>query len=1117
MKKFISLILAALMSMNICMAANALTLSGTYTFADTAYSPELGAYVLMAKDLSSGAHATEVYFSENGTDWKKVLSSASGKNYANGTVRQNIVWWESQKVFVAQIGGDLYISADGQKWTKTDGKTTPMRGYANNMVETNGDMLVTAGGKAMRIYKNLTDKPEVVEFTTNTNYYAKTIAMSHEQESIVILDQWTLYSVEGAERTVSSVNPNMEGTPLETVYIPGTESWIITMNNPKIRVLTLPKSTTSIEPLLEDGKKSTEKITAVGADDNYIILGTASGKFLYTEKAPVTTATVWKEIGLAKGLERGPQKKIISISAGADGGFLAVSDNEVCHIAKTDDGLLLVDPTLITIETEIPRVEIPASGTKQVAVTPDVFDYKGEKINDGITDFSFAQSYDGVSASWDGTTLTLDVTSDAEGGKGTLTATDKNGKTHDYEIVFAKETGIALDGFLSVALPGYGEENAQYTYSAKIIGSDGLEMSGTATIEAVSLTEGASFDSETGVLTLAQGGKGGKFTLRVTSDTMPQNTKDFEVTVNECMPTTIEFTGGDKEVLIPDAGTQSVGYTALIKDQVQRPMPDKEIVWSVKENLNGVSADSKTGVLTVSATADKGEITVVAKAAENEEIKAEKKVTLKWSDLRCIKEDLAKYDDKITTGENLQLAKTGENGTEISWATSDKTVITDQGEVTRNRRNDTSATLTATGKKNDKSFTKKIEVTVLKADNIANVGDFEDGENRGLPGETVTSPVHGGSYALKANGDVSFDVKLNNDSSYIFEVYVKAEGNIKISSKLAGELASVPGTGEYTRIAGSFDSRKQEASFDDTLTISANGEYYVDDIKVFEITLEYEKLMEAITKAEYTKKKADIDAAKALLASFYDVPAKSPLETRINAIKPSSNGGGSGNGGSSGGSGGGGAFVPPSQNGSGTTGISGTTVDNDEKVYEALLLFKDLSHHWAKDDVEFMANLGIVNGVSDKTFNPDANITRAEFAKLIVKTVGLSESEYENTYYDIVSEDWFAGYAQTAKNEGYISGYNGMFRPYDNITREEIAKIIVSAYNQKKNKTLEIGGALYYDDIQNVSAWAYDYIVEAVNEGFMNGVSEERFAPKNNATRAQAVVLLKRLYDKING
>ena len=162
--------------------------------------------------------------------------------------------------------------------------------------------------------------------------------------------------------------------------------------------------------------------------------------------------------------------------------------------------------------------------------------------------------------------------------------------------------------------------------------------------------------------------------------------------------------------------------------------------------------------------------------------------------------------------------------------------------------------------------------------------------------------------------------------------------------------------------------------------------------------------MEVIAKAEYSKKKADITAAKEAVENFLDIPLKKELQERVDKIKPKTTGGG---GGGTGGSGGG--VITPSETSSATTGMVGETVNNDEKVYEGLLIFKDLSKHWAKDDVEYMANLGIVSGVSETEFNPDANITRAEFAKLIVKTVGLDEATYKNTYYDVLAEDWYSG------------------------------------------------------------------------------------------------------------
>ena len=94
-----------------------------------------------------------------------------------------------------------------------------------------------------------------------------------------------------------------------------------------------------------------------------------------------------------------------------------------------------------------------------------------------------------------------------------------------------------------------------------------------------------------------------------------------------------------------------------------------------------------------------------------------------------------------------------------------------------------------------------------------------------------------------------------------------------------------------------------------------------------------------------------------------------------------------------------------------------------------------------------------------------------------------------------------------------MNGYNGLFNPYRKI--EEIAKVVVSAYNSKSGKQLETESA-YFNDIDSISYWAYDYIAEAQELGFVNGVTDELFAPKNSATRAEAAVMLRRMYDKLN-
>ena len=79
------------------------SISGTYTFVDTCYSPELGIYVAVAKDLSSGTTPAQIYVSDNGSDWtlKKTLSQA--KHFGNPNTRQVVVWWEKESLYLRRI------------------------------------------------------------------------------------------------------------------------------------------------------------------------------------------------------------------------------------------------------------------------------------------------------------------------------------------------------------------------------------------------------------------------------------------------------------------------------------------------------------------------------------------------------------------------------------------------------------------------------------------------------------------------------------------------------------------------------------------------------------------------------------------------------------------------------------------------------------------------------------------------------------------------------------------------------------------------------------------------------------------------------------------------------
>ncbi|MFB6367565.1 S-layer homology domain-containing protein [Paenibacillus elgii] len=193
-------------------------------------------------------------------------------------------------------------------------------------------------------------------------------------------------------------------------------------------------------------------------------------------------------------------------------------------------------------------------------------------------------------------------------------------------------------------------------------------------------------------------------------------------------------------------------------------------------------------------------------------------------------------------------------------------------------------------------------------------------------------------------------------------------------------------------------------------------------------------------------------------------------------------------------------------------------------VIEANKSFEDLASHWSKADVELLANKLVVEGVSDKQFQPDRNITRAEFAALVVRSLGLN-SVSANTYFtDINSSAWYAGVVASASKAGIINGYeDSTFRPDAQITREELAAMIIRSLTyagvasdvSESNQTQLL--AKFKDSSKIV--WAKKEIAAAVNAGIINGLTDDTIGSAEKATRSQAATMLKRylkLADFIN-
>ncbi|MDH7574058.1 MAG: S-layer homology domain-containing protein [Clostridia bacterium] len=178
--------------------------------------------------------------------------------------------------------------------------------------------------------------------------------------------------------------------------------------------------------------------------------------------------------------------------------------------------------------------------------------------------------------------------------------------------------------------------------------------------------------------------------------------------------------------------------------------------------------------------------------------------------------------------------------------------------------------------------------------------------------------------------------------------------------------------------------------------------------------------------------------------------------------------------------------------------------------------FADIQGHWAQKDIELMAGLGIAGGVAPDRFDPNGLVTRAQFAAFLVRSLGLAEVKPATaSFTDVGPGAWYYGAVETARAAGLVGGYpDRTFKPDQRISREEIAAMVVRAL-AKAGKPVEVADPeavlSRFADQAAIGAWAREAAAQAVEAGIVGGREGNRFAPKENATRAEAVVMLKRM------
>ncbi|MGO4530741.1 Ig-like domain-containing protein [Paenibacillus sp. 2TAF8] len=181
--------------------------------------------------------------------------------------------------------------------------------------------------------------------------------------------------------------------------------------------------------------------------------------------------------------------------------------------------------------------------------------------------------------------------------------------------------------------------------------------------------------------------------------------------------------------------------------------------------------------------------------------------------------------------------------------------------------------------------------------------------------------------------------------------------------------------------------------------------------------------------------------------------------------------------------------------------------------------YPDTSSHWASEVIKELSAKWIISTPNGNYYRPNENISRAEFAELVARGLGLKgEASAVSRFRDVRGGNITSAYIGAAAEAGIIMGNtDGTFKPDHPITREQMAIMMTRAMNYG-GKTLSLqssANSTLSKFKDNKKIQSKDSVAKAVQAGIIQGMTSNTFAPQGNASRAQAAVMLKRVLDQL--
>ena len=184
-------------------------------------------------------------------------------------------------------------------------------------------------------------------------------------------------------------------------------------------------------------------------------------------------------------------------------------------------------------------------------------------------------------------------------------------------------------------------------------------------------------------------------------------------------------------------------------------------------------------------------------------------------------------------------------------------------------------------------------------------------------------------------------------------------------------------------------------------------------------------------------------------------------------------------------------------------------------AYKASFTFTDINGHWAKDDILFVANRGLMTGTSATTFSPNGSMTRGMFVTALGRLAIVDTSAYKHSSFsDVKADAYYMGYIEWGVKNNILFGIGGgKFDPDGLVTREQMAAIMDRYAMAIGFKLPEVHAQNIFADNARIGAWAAPSVKRIQMAGIIQGKSSNLYDSQGTATRAEVSAVLRRFVE----